>query len=81
MRLAEEVICYAMSQQAGKLLLWDTGLFGKRLEGGSCLQRDEILDVVFENGLQPDRCGKLFNLTHFLATTGHSRHTDLATMV
>jgi hypothetical protein len=33
LRLAEEVICYAMSQQACELLLWKTSLFGKLLEG------------------------------------------------
>jgi hypothetical protein len=69
LRLAEEVICYAMSQQACELLLWETGLLGKLLESGSCLQGDKVLDVVFENGLQADRCGKLFRLTHCLATT------------
>jgi hypothetical protein len=37
LRLAEEVICYARSEQTCELLLWETSLFGKLLEGGSCL--------------------------------------------
>jgi hypothetical protein len=71
LRLAEEVICYAMSQQACKLLLWDTGLLGKLPEGGSCLEGDKVLDVVSENGLQADRCGKLFRSTHCQPQQGH----------
>lgn len=69
LRLAEEVIGYAMSQQACELLFWDTGLLGELLKGGSCLEGDEILDVVFENGFQTDRRGKLFRSTYCLATT------------
>jgi hypothetical protein len=69
LRLAEEMICYAMSQETSKLLLWNIGLFGKLLESGSRLEGNKVLDIVFENGLQADRRGKLFRSTHCLATT------------
>jgi hypothetical protein len=77
--LAEEVIRHAMSQQACKFLLRDTGLFGKLLKGASSLEGDKVLDVVFENGLQADRCGKLFGLAYYLAMI--KSLTDLATIV
>jgi len=73
LRLAEEVIRNAVSQQARKLLLRDTRLLGKLLEGGSCLKWDKVLDVVFENGLQADRCGELFGSTNCLH--GHNNVT------
>lgn len=69
LRLAEEVISHAMSQQASKLLLWDTGLLGKLPEGGSSLEGDNVFDVVFENSLQADRCGKPFMPIYCPATT------------
>jgi hypothetical protein len=69
LRLAEEVICYAMSQQACKLLLWDTSLLGKLIEGYSGLERNQVLNIIFEDGLHADRGGKLFGSADCLATT------------
>lgn len=63
LRLAEKAIRYSMSQQTCELLLWNTSLFGKVLVGSSSLERDKVLDVVSEDGLEADRCGKLFRST------------------
>lgn len=68
LRLAEEVICDAMSQHTRELLLWDARLFSELLEGGSRLEGDKVLYVVFEDGLQAHGCGKLFRSTHCLGT-------------
>lgn len=50
LRLAEEMIRYAMPQQTREFLLRHTRFLGKLSERCSRLERNEVLDVVFENG-------------------------------
>lgn len=63
LRFPKEVIRYPMSQNACELFLRDPGFLRELLESGSCLEGHKVLNVVFENTLQADRCGKLSGST------------------